>query len=273
MKRLIPLLMLLPTLASAQMVTEGWTLKKSVLDTYSDATEGAAPSAPTAGSVRVYGKSGEFCAKSSANVETCMSAGGGGGGIAAVEENNANVIATGAARIDFLGADFDVATDGATEADISIASGAVLRAWPIGSVFISVVSTSPATLLGGGTWVAIGAGRVLVGLDSGDTAFDVAEEPGGAYTVASSNQTFTGTASTVIVNHTHTVTNNVGTTDGTFGTYDSSSTSPGTAKTSTTSDPNAGGAASYTPVGTNAAGAATSVVQPYLVVYMWKRTA
>ena len=54
-------------------------------------------------------------------------------------------------------------------------SGNPIDSWPIGSVFISVVSTSPATLLGGGTWVAFGAGRVLVGLDAGQTEFDTVE--------------------------------------------------------------------------------------------------
>src|SRR3990172_12746051 len=53
---------------------------------------------------------------------------------------------------------------------------------PVGFVFISVVSTNPATLLGYGTWSAFGAGRVLVGLDSGDTDFDTVEETGGAKT-------------------------------------------------------------------------------------------
>ena len=38
-------------------------------------------------------------------------------------------------------------------------------------------------------------------------------------------------------------------------------------------NPTVGGAANYTPAGTNTPGAATSVVQPYIVVYMWKRTA
>jgi len=54
--------------------------------------------------------------------------------------------------------------------------------FPVGFVFISVVSTSPATLLGYGTWSAFGAGRVLVGLDAGQTEFDTVEETGGAKT-------------------------------------------------------------------------------------------
>ena len=56
-------------------------------------------------------------------------------------------------------------------------------AYPIGSIYINAsVATNPATLLGFGTWVSFGAGRVMVGLDSGDTAFDTLEETGGAKT-------------------------------------------------------------------------------------------
>lgn len=81
------------------------------------------------------------------------------------------------------------------------------QAFPVGSVFISVVSTDPATLLGYGTWVAIAAGRVLVGRDAGDTDFDTAEETGGAKTKAISAHA--GTAVGDHAAHTHSVTSNV----------------------------------------------------------------
>jgi len=52
------------------------------------------------------------------------------------------------------------------------------QAWPIGSLFLSVVTTDPATLLGYGTWAAFGAGRMLLGFTAGDTD----EATGGAAT-------------------------------------------------------------------------------------------
>lgn len=57
------------------------------------------------------------------------------------------------------------------------------QVYPVGSIYINATnSTNPATLLGFGTWSAFGAGRVLVGFDSSDTDFDTAEETGGAKT-------------------------------------------------------------------------------------------
>jgi len=57
-----------------------------------------------------------------------------------------------------------------------------LKARPVGSIFISVVSTNPNTLFGFGSWSQIAPGRTLVGLDSGDSDFNTVRKTGGAKT-------------------------------------------------------------------------------------------
>src|SRR5262245_36512923 len=103
-----------------------------------------------------------------------------------------------------------------TTGSASAAGANTPQAFPIGAVFISVVSTNPATSLGYGTWSAIGAGKVLVGLDSGDTDFDTVEETGGAKTVAGAGSgaapTISGSTATEAA-HTHSVTSNVAVAD------------------------------------------------------------
>lgn len=171
--------------------------------------------------------------------------------------------------------------------------GDVSGAWPIGSVFISVVSTNPATLLGFGTWAAIAAGRVLVGRDVADTDFDTVEETGGAKTQTPSAHVGTAVDDHAIHTHTYTqVPNHVhglstvlrtattgGATTQVTDVADTSSTADTTRKT----DNPDGGVATGTTAGPSvtlthavtqpSTHSAMSVVQPYFVVYMWKRTA
>jgi len=129
--------------------------------------------------------------------------------------------------------------------------GSALDAWPVGSVFLSVVSTSPATLLGGGTWSQIATGKMLVGIDSGDTDFDAAEETGGAKT------------------HTLTVDEMPAHVHDENGPTSASGGSVGIAN-----DTNASGSADSTlDTGSTGGGAAHSILNPYFVVYVWKRTA
>ena len=126
-------------------------------------------------------------------------------------------------------------------------------AFPVGSVFISVVATDPADLLGYGTWVVFATGRTLVGIDAGQAEFNVVEEVGGAktHTLQTSE----------IPAHNHVIRSQTNTSGGAtsyeHGTLDTSSAE--TEATETTD--NAGG------------GGAHNNLQPYIVVYMWKRTA
>lgn len=62
-------------------------------------------------------------------------------------------------------------------------SVAVEKSWPVGSIFISAVPANPNTLLGVGTWVPTAIGRTIVGIDPNDTSFNAAEKAGGAKSV------------------------------------------------------------------------------------------
>jgi len=53
---------------------------------------------------------------------------------------------------------------------------------PVGGLHISIDPADPSVTLGYGTWSAFGTGRVLVGVDVGDTDFDTVMETGGSKT-------------------------------------------------------------------------------------------
>lgn len=167
------------------------------------------------------------------------------------------------------------------------------EAFPVGAVFIAVVSTNPNTLLGYGTWSAFGAGKVLIGLDSGDTDFDTVEETGGAKTKAisahadtavsdHSAHTHSVTSNVAVANHTNVAVPGTATTAvkvGTSGTNAAAQTHTHTISTiahSVTNNAVNSGNPSATlthSVTQPSAHTDLNVVQPYIVVYMWKRTA
>lgn len=64
---------------------------------------------------------------------------------------------------------------------INAAKGVILPiVYPVGSVYTNAVdSTNPATLLGFGTWTAFAAGRVPVGIDPSQTEFNTIGKTGG----------------------------------------------------------------------------------------------
>jgi microcystin-dependent protein len=152
------------------------------------------------------------------------------------------------------------------------------QAYPVGSVFISAVATNPATLLGYGTWAAFGTGKVLVGLDAGDPDFATDGQTGGTKTVASSGSVSSHTHTyTDVPNHTHTMQSDAATGSlSSTGTHVATVTTTAAGRTlATATDNPSGGVATGTTAATapTFTGSATSVVQPYIVVRMWQRTA
>jgi hypothetical protein len=147
--------------------------------------------------------------------------------------------------------------------------------YPVGSIYTnSSVSTNPGTLFGFGTWTAFGAGRVMVGLDAGDSSFDTAEETGGS-------------KDSIVVSHTHGVTDSGHNHQSGIGRSGSGSANglirDVANNVSVAQFGIAGGNVAFEALSTtsttgltvNSAGSSgtNANLQPYITVYMWKRTA
>ena len=148
-----------------------------------------------------------------------------------------------------------IATTAFVQANIS-------GAYPVGSLYINASNaTNPATLLGFGTWEAFGTGKVLVGIDAGDAAFDTAGETGGS-------------KDAIVVSHNHTLTDPGHDHDFSGGGGGGATLSPtiygDVVQSSTVSTATATTGISISETGSSGTNAN---LQPYVVVYMWKRTA
>ena len=153
----------------------------------------------------------------------------------------------------------------ATTGFVQAALGAL---YPVGSIYTNAaVSTNPATLLGFGTWSAFGAGRFMVGLDAGNAAFDTAQETGGSADAIVVSHTHSATSSVSDPGHNHTIGFQNNTIDQNAGS--SALVKQGTSNTSTAST----GISVSTSISTEGSSATNANLPPYIVVYMWRRTA
>ena len=150
-----------------------------------------------------------------------------------------------------------MSTNGSGQVSFTTLSGVtatISNAYPVGSIYMNCSNaTNPATLLGFGTWSSFGAGRVLIGLDSGDSDFNSAEETGGSKTHTLSVAE--------LPSHSHTISGNISRSGFSFEHHQTNSRLPGQNFDTNPSVSNTG------------SGNAHNNVQPYIVVYMWKRTA
>ncbi len=166
-----------------------------------------------------------------------------------------------------------------------------LAAWPVNSVFIGYTSANPATLLGGGTWSQISQGRMLMGQNPADATCDTVGDTGGARTHMQTTAEvgdhvhYPGTLGTNTTGsgHTHT-----------FGLESTATTQTGgTALRVTDIDNQTGGTGTNATATTGSAGSghthemtgqtgdnvgftgqtAMDITNPFLTVYIWRRTA
>lgn len=63
--------------------------------------------------------------------------------------------------------------------NVSVIPTDIYNLYPVGSIYISVINTNPSTYFGG-TWVSFGSGRVLVGVDTSQTEFNSVMKTGGS---------------------------------------------------------------------------------------------
>lgn len=123
--------------------------------------------------------------------------------------------------------------------------------YPIGSIYLSVNNINPSQFFGG-TWVAFGTGRTLVGVDTNQTEFNTVEKTGGEKT---HKLTINEIPSH---NHEQYVTANEG---------------GGAIRRDYSSDGSCWVYPQGCTTGDRGGDQAHNNLQPYITVYMWKRTA
>lgn len=126
--------------------------------------------------------------------------------------------------------------------------------YPVGSIYMSVNSTNPGTLFGG-TWVAWSVGRVPVGINPNDADFNSSQKTGGAKTITLTQNHLPAHS------HSYTILED-SFTEGTAG----SGSGRGVVTGATT-------ASRSGTTGSTGGGQYFTNLQPYIVCYMWKRTA
>jgi len=149
-------------------------------------------------------------------------------------------------------------------ATTAFVTSALAVLYPVGSIFTATVSTNPNTLFGFGTWTAFGAGRVLIGNGGGFTAGDT----GGSADAVVVSHTHTATSTVSDPGHTHTI--GVGSNDSTGYNYPADGVN---VVRNATTDSNTTGISVSTSVASSGVSGTNANLQPYVVVYMWQRTA
>ena len=153
-------------------------------------------------------------------------------------------------------------------ATTAFVQAAIALLYPVGSIYTNATSsTNPATLLGFGTWTAFGAGRVMVGFNASNALFDTAEETGGSADAITVSHTHTATSTVTDPTHNHSYT------QPSPGSYVQNINGTGQGAVAGTTGSASTGISVATSISTTGSSGTNANYQPYITVYMWKRTA
>lgn len=158
-------------------------------------------------------------------------------------------------------------------ATTAFVNAGLAAAYPIGAIFLSTVSTNPSTLLGFGTWVAYGSGRMLI---SQDGSYPAGTTGGSATTtlITANLPSHSHSATTTSTDAGHTHGSAIGSGFISNGGPESLAGGPNLpfGRPSATASSNAS-ITSTTTIGNTGSGTAVTTISPYIAVYMWNRTA
>lgn len=134
--------------------------------------------------------------------------------------------------------------------DIPVMSAIFNAVYPVGTIYTSVSNANPGTIFGG-TWEAFGSGKTLVGVDTSDTDFNLVQKTGG-------EKTHTLTIAEMPRHNHDKLKLRWNTNTGANAVYGSNGSGTGEAYDE---QAYAGGDQPH------------NILQPYITVYFWKRTA
>ena len=144
----------------------------------------------------------------------------------------------------------------------NLIDNSVNKFYPVGSIYMSVNNVNPSQLFGG-TWQSFGAGRVLVGVDASQSEFNAVEKTGGEKAVTLNVKQ--------IPSHNHELSDKSGyryfvrSGINATGPLRIGNASQGSSMTRMVADVD-------TTITNTGGGQAHNNLQPYITVYMWKRT-
>jgi hypothetical protein len=157
-------------------------------------------------------------------------------------------------------------------ATTAFVTAGLAAAYPVGAIFLSTVSTNPSTLLGFGTWVAYGTGRMLI---SADATYTAGSTGGSATTtlITANLPSHSHSATTTSTDGGHTHGSSIGSGFISNGGPESLAGGPNLpfGRPTATASGNAS-ITSTTTVGNTGSGTAATTISPYIAVYMWNRT-